>query len=58
MLSRLFSKKETSKLAKALAIKKKLKLVEGAADEDIKEIKEADHIRLCVISAIQSLLNL
>jgi uncharacterized coiled-coil DUF342 family protein len=43
---------------KALAIKKKLKLVEGATDEDIKEIKEADHIRLCVISAIQSLLNL
>jgi hypothetical protein len=39
-------------------MKKKLKPVEGAADEDIKEIKEADQIRLCVISAIQSLLNL
>jgi chromosome segregation ATPase len=43
---------------KALAMKKKLKPVEGAADEDIKEIKEADQIRLRVISAIQSLLNL
>jgi hypothetical protein len=32
--------------------------VEGAADEDIKEIKEADQIRLRAIPAIQSLLNL
>jgi uncharacterized coiled-coil DUF342 family protein len=37
---------------KALAIKKKLKPVEGATDEDIKEIKEADQIRLHAISAI------
>jgi chromosome segregation ATPase len=43
---------------KALAMKKKLKPVQGAADEDIKEIKEADQIRLRAISAIQSLLNL
>jgi hypothetical protein len=43
---------------KALAMKKKLKPVEGAADEDIKEMKEADQIRLRAISAIQSLLNL
>jgi chromosome segregation ATPase len=43
---------------KALAMKKKLMLVEGAADEDIKEIKEADQIRLRAILAIQSLLNL
>jgi hypothetical protein len=43
---------------KALAMKKKLKLVEGAADEDIKEIKEAGQIRLRAISTIQSLLNL
>jgi chromosome segregation ATPase len=43
---------------KALAMKKKLKPVEGAADDDIKEIKEADQIRLRAISAIQSLLNL
>jgi hypothetical protein len=39
-------------------MKKKLKPVEGVADEDIKEMKEADQIRLRVISAIQSLLNL
>jgi chromosome segregation ATPase len=43
---------------KVLAMKKKLKPVEGAADEDIKEMKEADQIRLRAISAIQSLLNL
>jgi hypothetical protein len=43
---------------KALAVKKKLKPVEGVADEDIKEIEEADQIHLCAISAIQSLLNL
>jgi hypothetical protein len=43
---------------KALAVKKKLRLVEGVADEDIKEIKEADQIRLRAISATQSLLNL
>jgi hypothetical protein len=41
-----------------LALKKKLKPVEGVADEDIKEMKEADQIRLLAISAIQSLLNL
>jgi len=39
-------------------VKKKLKPVEGFADEDIKEIEEADQIRLHAISAIQSLLNL
>jgi hypothetical protein len=43
---------------KALALKKKLKPVEGVADEDIKEMREADQIRLRAISAIQSLLNL
>jgi uncharacterized coiled-coil DUF342 family protein len=43
---------------KALALKKKLKPVEGVADEDIKEMKEADQIHLRTISAIQSLLNL
>jgi chromosome segregation ATPase len=43
---------------KALAMKKKLKPVEDAADEDIKEMKEADQIRLRAISVIQSLLNL
>jgi hypothetical protein len=39
-------------------VKKKLRPVEGTADEDIKEIEEADQIRLRAISAIQSLLNL
>ena len=37
---------------KAVAVKKKLKLVEGTADEDIKEIEEADQIHLRVISVI------
>jgi DNA repair exonuclease SbcCD ATPase subunit len=42
---------------KALAFKKKLKPVEGTADEDAKELKEADEIRLRAISAIQTLLH-
>jgi len=42
---------------KALQMKKKLKPVEGFANEDIKEIEEADQIRLRAISAIQALLN-
>jgi hypothetical protein len=40
-----------------LVLKKKLKPVEGCADEDAKELKEADEIRLRAISAIQALLN-
>jgi len=43
---------------KALLMKKKLKPVEGSADEDTKEIEEANHIRLRVILPIQTLLNL
>jgi len=43
---------------KALHMKKKLKLVEGSADEDTREIEEVNQIRLRAISAIQSLLNL
>jgi len=39
-------------------MKKKLKLVEGSADEDTKEIEEASQIRLRAISAMQTLLNL
>jgi len=39
-------------------MKKKLKPVEGSANEDIREIKEADQIRLRAISAIQALLNI
>ena len=42
---------------KALQMNKKLKPVEGSADEDIKEIEEADQICLRAISAIQALLN-
>jgi len=43
---------------KALHIKKKLNLVEGFADEETREIEEANQIRLCIISTIQALLNL
>ena len=43
---------------KALQMKKKLKLVEGSADQDIREIEEAYRIRLRAISTIQGLLNL
>jgi uncharacterized coiled-coil DUF342 family protein len=42
---------------KALQMKKKLKPIEGSADEDSREIEEADQIRLRAISAIQALLN-
>ena len=43
---------------KALQMKKKLKPVEGSADEDVKEIEEANQIRLRAISTIQALLNM
>jgi hypothetical protein len=39
-------------------MKKKLKPVAGSADEDTKEIEDANQIRLCAISAIQALLNI
>jgi len=42
---------------KALLLKKKLKPVEGSADDDMKEIEEANQIRLRAISTIQALLN-
>ena len=42
---------------KALQMKKKLKQVEGFADEDIQDIEEADQICLRAISTIQALLN-
>jgi len=42
---------------KALQMKKKPKPVEGSADDDVKEIEEANQIRLRAISAIQALLN-
>ena len=43
---------------KPLQMKKRLKPVEGFADEDTREIEEANQIRLHAISAIQTLLNL
>ena len=42
----------------AMQMKKKLKPVEGSADEDIKEIEAANQIRLRAISVIQALLNM
>jgi len=39
-------------------MKKKLKPVEGSADDDMKEIEEANQIRLRAISTIQALLNM
>ena len=42
----------------ALQMKKKLKPVEGSADDDTKVIEEANQIRLRAISAIQTLLNM
>jgi len=42
----------------ALQMKKKLKPVEGSADEDIKEIEAANQIRLRALSVIQALLNM
>jgi len=38
-------------------MKKKLKPVEGSADEDIREIEEANQILLRAISTIQALMN-
>jgi len=37
---------------------KKLKPVEGSADDDMKEIEEANQIRLHAISTIQALSNI
>jgi len=42
----------------ALQMKKKLKPVEGSADNDTKVMEEANQIRLRAISAIQTLLNM
>jgi len=43
---------------KALQLKKKLRPIEGSADDDVKEIEETNQIRLRAISAIQVLLNI
>jgi len=42
---------------KVLQMKKKLKPVEGFADEDTREIEEANQIRLRATSCIRALLN-
>jgi len=42
---------------KALQLKKKLKPIEGSADDDIREIEAANQIRLRAISVIQTLLS-
>jgi len=39
-------------------LKKKLKPIEGSADEDVKEIEAANQIRLRAISVIQALLSM
>jgi len=39
-------------------MKKKLQPVEGSVDEDMKEIEEANQIRLRAITTIQALLNI
>jgi len=39
-------------------MKKKLKLVEGSADDDTKVTEEANQIRLRAISTIHTLLNM
>ena len=43
---------------KALQMKKKLKPVEGSADDDMREIEEANQIRLRAISTIRALLDM
>jgi chromosome segregation ATPase len=43
---------------KALQMRKKLRPMEGSADEDTRKIEEANQICLRAISAIQALLNL
>lgn len=42
---------------KALALKKKIKPIEGDADADTREVEEANQIRLRAISSIQSFLG-
>jgi len=42
---------------KALQMKKRPKLGESSAEEDVREMEEADQIRLRAILAIQALLN-
>jgi len=55
---KLLEKERNIQARTALQMKKKLKLVEGSADDDTKVIEEANQIRLRAISAIQALLNM
>ena len=55
---KLLEEEQNIQARKALQLKKKLKPVEGSADDDVKEIEEANKIRLRAISTIQALLNM
>jgi len=55
---KLLEQEQNIQARKALQMKKKLKPVEGSADDDVKEIEEANKIRLRAISTIQALLNM
>jgi len=54
---KLLAQERNIQARKALQMKK-LKPVEGSADDDVKEIEEANQIRLRAISTIQALLNM
>jgi len=55
---KLLEQEQNIQARKALQIKKKLKPVEGSANDDVKEIEEANQIRLRAISTIQALLTM
>jgi chromosome segregation ATPase len=55
---KLLEQERNAQARTALQMKKKLKPVEGSADEDTKEIEAANQIRLRAISVIQMLLNM
>jgi len=55
---KILEQEQNVQACKALQMKKKLRPVEGSADDDIKEIEETNRIRLRAISTIQALLNM
>jgi chromosome segregation ATPase len=55
---KLLEQEQNVQARKGLQMKKKLKPLEGSADDDMKEIEEANQIRLRAISTIQALLNM
>jgi len=55
---KLLEQEQNIQVRAALQMKKKLKPVEGSADDDVKVIEEANQICLRAISAIQALLNM